>query len=224
MSFRRTVTPSVSVTGELLTSYMTGIGMNFAASPSKDANIEDTLLFASIEVLEKDDLRVAAMLVTWFRVHASWVNADRLTRLIAGRTSPRLHALWSALAQAQSTDRRFVRLAGLYVGPRMDLIEVGTEFQVARHGEDPRFEGTPVRVASNILRDRARDILSPTELAKLHHAYRCRLMMGPSYRADMWAALEKDPTLSAAALARKAYGSFATAWHVRRDFELVGYG
>jgi hypothetical protein len=40
----------------------------------------------------------------------------------------------------------------------------------------------------------------------------------------MWAAIEEDPTLSAAALARKAYGSFATAWHVRRDFELVGHG
>jgi hypothetical protein len=106
----------------------------------------------------------------------------------------------------------------------MDLINVGTEFQVARHGEDPRFEGTPVRVASNVLRHRTRDILSPTELAKRHHAYRYRVIMGPSYRADMWAALEEDPTLSIAALARKAYGSFATAWHVRRDFELVSRG
>jgi hypothetical protein len=224
MSFSRGVTPAATVTGELLTSYMAGIGMNFAAPPLRDANIEDTLLFASIEGVKKDDLRVAAVLVTWFGVHASRVNADRLTRLITGQRSPGLRALWSALAQGQSKDRRFARLAGLYVGPRIDLVDVGTDFQVARHGEDARFKGTPVRVASNVLRERAGDILSPTELAKRHHPYRCRVIMGPSYRADMWASLEEDPTLSIAALARKAYGSFATAWHVRRDFELVGQG
>lgn len=46
-------------------------------------------------------------------------------------------------------------------------------------------------------------------------------MIGPTYRADMWAALEGDPTLSAAVLARKAYGSFATAWRVRHDFAVL---
>ena len=55
MSFSRTRTPSVAVTGDFLTSYMTGIGMNFAASSSSfpGPNIEDTLLFASIEGMEK---------------------------------------------------------------------------------------------------------------------------------------------------------------------------
>jgi hypothetical protein len=221
MPFSRTLTPTGAVTGDLLTSYMAGIGMNFAVSPFLEPNIEDTLLFASIEGMEKNDLRVLAMLITWFGVHAPWVNADRLTKLIAAQKLPRVRALWSALAQGQSKDRRFVRLAKLYVGPRNDLTETGTEFQVARHGEDSRFEGSPLRVASNILRNRARDVLQAAELAKRHHAYRCRLMMGPSYRADMWAALEEDPTLSAAALARRAYGSFATAWHVRRDFRLL---
>jgi hypothetical protein len=46
-------------------------------------------------------------------------------------------------------------------------------------------------------------------------------MMGPGYRADMWSALERDSTLSAAELARRTYGSFATAWHVRQDFGLL---
>jgi len=49
-------------------------------------------------------------------------------------------------------------------------------------------------------------------------------MMGPTYRADMWAALEQDPNLTAAEIARRAYGSFATAWQVRRDFGLVRGG
>jgi len=47
------------------------------------------------------------------------------------------------------------------------------------------------------------------------------VLIGPTYRADMWAALEDDPTLSAAALARRTYGSFATAWHVRRDYAVL---
>ena len=88
-----------------------------------------------------------------------------LRKLIVAQKSPRIRALWAALARGQSKDRRFARLAASYVGLRQDLIEAGTEFQVARHGEDPRFEGSPVRVASNILRDRTSDVLQPAELA-----------------------------------------------------------
>src|SRR5258708_23538702 len=56
---------------------MVGIGMNFAASPARDPNIEDTLLYASADAIEKPDLRTLAVLVTWFGVHSSWVNVDR---------------------------------------------------------------------------------------------------------------------------------------------------
>ena len=77
---------------------------------------------------------------------------------------------------------------------------------------------------ANVLRDRAADVEQPAELARHHHAYRYRVIVGPTYRADMWAALEDDPTLSAAALARRTYGSFATAWHVRRDFAVLAGG
>jgi hypothetical protein len=72
-------------------------------------------------------------------------------------------------------------------------------------------------VPAKILRDRAADVEPPAELSRRHHAYRCRVMIGLTYRADMWAALEEDPALAAAALARKTYGAFATAWHVRQD-------
>jgi hypothetical protein len=118
-------------------------------------------------------------------------------------------------------DRRFARLARLYTGPRLELTPTGTDFQIKRFGEDSRLQGSAIRVAANVLRDRAADVLSPADLALRHHAYRWRVIMGPSYRADMWAALEDDPALSAAALAKKTYGSFATAWRVRRDFGLL---
>lgn len=221
MAFSRAFAPSPLVQPDELTSRMVGIGMNFAAPPVPEPNIEDTILFASIEGIEKYDLRVLAVLLTWFGIHAAWVNADRLTKLVAAQGSPRVRAFWSAVARWQKRDRRFARLASLYVEPRLDLIETGTEFQVKRHGEDSRFEGSAIRVAANVLRDRVADVLQPVDLARRHHAYRCRVMVGPSYRADMWAALEEEPTLSAAALARRTYGSFATAWHVRRDFALL---
>ncbi|HMI89194.1 MAG TPA: hypothetical protein VK550_34180 [Polyangiaceae bacterium] len=163
-----------------------------------------------------------AVLVTWFGIHAPWVNADRLTKLVAAEKSDRVQALWSALASWQARDRRFNRLAGVYAGSRVDLLTAGNAFQVKRHGEDPRFAGSPLRAPANVLRDRDADVVEPAKLARRHRAYRRRVMMGPSYRADMWAALENDASLSAAALARKTYGSFATAWHVRRDFALIG--
>jgi hypothetical protein len=221
MAFSRTLAPTQTLQADLLTSCMAGIGMNFTAAPSAEPNIEDTILFASIEGVKNYDLRVLAVLVTWFGIYAPWLNADRLIKMVEAQSSPRLRAFWSALANWHKKDRRFARLARLYVGPRQDLIETGTDFQVRRHGEDPRFEGGPIRVAANVLRDRTSDVLQPAALAQRHNAYRYRVMMGPSYRADMWAALERDPTLSAAELARRTYGSFATAWHVKREFRLL---
>jgi hypothetical protein len=38
----------------------------------------------------------------------------------------------------------------------------------------------------------------------------------------MWALLDREPSLSASELARKAYGSFATAWQVKHDRALIG--
>lgn len=226
MGFNRVLVAPKPAGADALTSGMAGIGMNFA-TPGGDRpnmnqpNIEDTLLCASIEGLEKQDLRVLAILITWFGLHSAWVNADRLTKLVGLDKSGRVRAFWSALARWRQKDRRFARLERMYAGPRLDLMETGTEFQIKRHGEDPRLQGSAIRLAANILRDRPADILPPADLARHHRAYRWRVIIGPSYRADMWAALEDDGTLSAAALAKKTYGSFATAWRVRRDFDLL---
>jgi hypothetical protein len=225
MAFSRVVVSPQPARADALTVDMVGIGMNFATGSARpniaQPNIEDTLLFASIEGMEKPDLRVLAILITWFGVHSAWVNADRLTRLVSLTKSRRIRALWSALARWQQKDRRFARLGRLYRGPRLDLMETGTEFQIKRHGEDQRLKGSAIRVAANVLRDRPADVLSPADLARRHHAYRWRVIIGPGYRADMWAALEDDRSLSAAALAKKTYGSFATAWRVHRDFGLL---
>ena len=197
---------------------MVGIGILVGGVASSAPDLEATLVQASIEGMERDDLRVLAVLVTWFGIHSTHINADRLTRLVALQESKRVRAFWPALARWQATDRRFARLALVYRGPQVELLSTGTDFQVARHGEDERLAGSKLRVPANVLRDRPADVLQPAELARSHAAYRWRLVIGPTYRADMWAALERQPDLSAAALARATYGSFATAWQVRRDF------
>ena len=103
----------------------------------------------------------------------------------------------------------------------MDLLATGTAFHLQRSGEDPRFAGGQLRVPAKVLRDRKDDVFSPAELARRHAAYHHRILLGPSYRADLWAELDRDPTASTAELARRAYASFATAWQVRRDWALL---
>jgi len=76
---------------------------------------------------------------------------------------------------------RIVRLSKLYTGPQQDLFHLGTEFQIKRHGADPRFKGSLLRVPANVLRDHLGDVLFPTDLAKRHRAYHYRVMIGPSY-------------------------------------------
>lgn len=222
MGFRRAIGPSRILTGDELTAALVGIGFNLAASGARNPNIEDTVLAASVEGLEHDDLRVLALLVTWLEVHSAWLNADRLIAIVREYPSPRVRAFWSAVARWLARDRRFARMARAYSGPRVDLLATGTRFQIKRAGEDPRFEGTPVRVPAAVLRDRKDDVQSPAELARRHRAYRRRVMLGPSYRADMWAELEADPSLSPAELARRTYGSFATAWQVKHDWQVLG--
>ena len=207
---------------ESLTAAMAGIGMNFASASANEPNIEDTLFFASVEGVDKEDFRVLAILVTWFGVHHTWVNADRLTKLVIKNGSPRVRAFWCGLAQWQKQDHRFARLAALHKG-RIDPLSSGTDFQIRRRGEDPRFEGTCIRIPANLLRDRGADVLSPEELALRHRAYRYRVAVGPNYRADLLATLEAEPRLSASDLARRTCASFASAWQAKRDF-VIAFG
>jgi hypothetical protein len=94
-----TVDHTQSIRSEVLTSSMAGIGMGFAAYPAPEPNIEDTIVFASIEGLKNYDLGLLAVLVTWFGIYASWVNADDLTKIAKDQGSlgfGRFGPLWPA--------------------------------------------------------------------------------------------------------------------------------
>jgi len=203
---------------------MVGIGMNLAAEPKSDAPIESTLVHASAVGMDQHDSRVLAVLTTWLGVHHGHVNADRLVRSIADHPSPRVRAYWAAIAHWLAKDRRLARLAKLYDGEAIDLLPVGTDFQIARRGEDERFAQSPLRVPAGILRDREADVLSPEALVRRHRGYRNRVLMGPTWRADVWTALEHEPAVAVAEAARRAGCSFATAWQVVQDFRLLHDG
>lgn len=223
MSFKRQISPARELSDRTLDRAMAGIGMRFAVKPSTVLAIEDVLLFASQLGIEQEDYRVLSVLCQWIEVHAAHINVDRLTRLVTECADhPRTKSFWAAVGQWQEQDRRFARLAKLRPKKkRIDLFKTGTDFQIKRRGEHPWFKGTCLRVPAGTLRSRTTDVATPAELAKLHPGYLERVIQGPSYRADMWAALSNDPSLSPTALARATYGSFATAWEVKHDWAIV---
>ncbi len=221
MSFKREIIPAMLPTGERLTAQLIGIGFRLQGEAIANANIEDSIFAASIEGIA-GDYRVLSLLVDWFDIHSERVLADRLYHLALGSSQKRVRVFWAAMAQRKSTDRRFLKFAGLHSGKRIDLLPKGTKFHIARSGEDERFVGTALRVPEGAgLRRRPSDVLSPSRLASVHLPYYYRLLIGPTYRANMWAHLELDTDLSTAELARRCYGSFATAWHVKREWNIL---
>jgi hypothetical protein len=221
MAFSRATAPEPTPAPDELTARMVGIGMNFAARAEVDADIESTLVHASVLGMDDGDLRVLAVLTTWLGVHHTHVNADRLVRLVGAHPSERVRTYWSAVATWLKKDRRLARLAGAYEGAPLELLPTGTAFQIQRRGEDERFTGSKLRVPKGTLRDRPEDVLSPEVLVRRHAGYRNRVLMGPSFRADVWTALEHAPELSIADIARKASCSFATAWQAAQDYRLL---
>ena len=221
MAFSRTAALSERPSAALLTKDLVGIGMNFAAAANPAAPIEETLIHASVAGMDDHDLRVLSVLTTWVGVHQRQLHVDRLVRGLSGVSSARVHAYWAAVARWLSKDRRFARLAKRYGGGAVDLLPTGTDFQLARRGEDARFAGSPLRVPAGTLRDRAADVFSPDVLVRRHAGYRNRVLMGPTWRADVWTVLEATPDVSVAEAARRARCSFATAWQVVQDFRLL---
>ena len=203
-----------------LTARMVGVGMNYAASTEVNADIERTLLHASAVGMDEGDLRVLAVLTTWLEVHHSHVNADRLVRLVGTHPSGRVRAYWAAIAKWLKKDRRFSRLSNEYVGPAVELLPTGTMFQIQRRGEDERFAASMLLAPKGTLRNRYEDVLTPEVLVRRHHGYRNRVLMGPTFRADVWTELEQSSDQSIADLARKTSCSFATAWQVAQEYRL----
>ncbi|MBC7419115.1 MAG: hypothetical protein H7328_00155 [Bdellovibrio sp.] len=221
MSFKREILPQHFAEKEQLSKDMASIGFLVTALPSNNPNIENTIIAVSIEGLN-GDLRSLSLLVNWLEIHRGAINADRLIKMIWQlRKNERLICFWTACAKNILVDSRFKKLKKFYKSKRLDLLNIGTEFQLGRFGEDLRFEKSCLRVPANTLRNRPRDILSSSRLVKLHTTYRYRIMIGPSYRADQWALLEYSKNYTSSELARLSFSSFGSAWQAKQDFEVL---
>jgi len=63
--------------------------------------------------------------------------------------------------------------------------------------------------------------MTEEQLVHFHHGYRARVLMGPTWRADLFSKLDREPTLTVAELARRVGSSFAVAWEAHRDWHLL---
>jgi hypothetical protein len=99
MGYSRAVAPTSAPETDALIEDMAGIGMNLGGRANHRANIENTLFFASEEGMDRADLRVLSVLVTWLGVHGASVNVDRLAKLIEAGGSKRVRAFWEAVGR-----------------------------------------------------------------------------------------------------------------------------
>ena len=221
-------------TGKSLDSDLRAIGFNLGGGKkSTDPNIEASLISASIEAVNNKDNRIAGLLVDWITLHYLRVNVDRLTKFVFSLNDSDykfVKIFWCANAQRLFLkDQRFKRLSELYSGKRLNFAdrfvkkgqERVTKVLIEIKGEDERFKRTCIRVPKGYFSERPHQIFPVSVIAKNHLSYRYRVMMGSSYRADLWALLDSDPNISAYALGKKAYCSYRSAYIAKKDYELL---
>ena len=221
-------------TGKSLDSDLRSIGFNLGGGKkSTDPNIEASIISASIEAVNNKDNRIGGLLVDWITVHYLRVNVDRLTKFVFNLSDldyKFVKIFWCANAQRLFIkDQRFKRLSELYKGRRVGFADrflkkrekKVTKMLIEIKGEDERFKRTCIRIPKGYFPKRLHQIFPVSVIAKNHLSYRYRVMMGSSYRADLWALLDSDSNISAYALGKKAHCSYRTAYMAKKDYELL---
>ena len=221
-------------TGKSLDSDLRAIGFNLSGRKKPtDPNIESVIISASIEAVNNKDNRIGGLLVDWITIHYLRINVDKLTKFIFSLSDIEykfVKIFWCANAQRLfAKDQRFKRLSESYKGRRVNFADrfikkgqrKSTKMLIEIKGEDERFKRTCIRVPKGYFSERPHQIFPVSVIAKNHLIYRYRVMMGPSYRADLWALLDNDPSISAYALGKKAHCSYRAAYMVKKDYELL---
>jgi hypothetical protein len=222
MGFKRVFSINEYPRGAELTGKLIGIGFKIGGIKEENPNIEDTIIAAAIEGMT-GDFRTLSLLTDWLLVHAEILNVERLYKALKNLNNQRVNAYFASIGWQIKKDPRFKKIESLYKGQKLFLdTNQSYEFLVSRNGEDRRFEKTKLIVANGSLRSRPVDIATPREMVQMHKDYYYRTLIGPSFRADMVSCFLRERNISAADLARRCYGSFATAWQVVSDMSLIG--
>jgi hypothetical protein len=233
MSFSRN-SPS-PLEGLELGAAMRGLGLRLGEVGGRvdsQAPIELTLASAVREALDGTrrlpDLRLLGVVVVWLERHAARVNVRHLNWLLTTlKPSPRAAAFWAAVGHwLGKQDARFRVLSKLHEGKPMPLV-TDAEERAAFRGTDPRFDGGPLIVPSGLLRNRPEDVDPPERLAERHRVYRARVLIGPTYRADLLYAVQAELDAGHALpvpadLARKVGCAYGTAAQLLDDVRIAG--
>lgn len=222
MSFKRITALAEYPKNEELTKKLIGIGFKIGGEKEENPNIEDTIIAAAIEGCG-GDYRVLSILTDWLEIHKEVINVDRLVMASKEIRNQKVRAYFSAIGFRFKKDSRFKKLIQVYKEKPVFLgIDSSYPFLVQRNGEDQRFLNSKLIVAKGTIRERKEDVSTPIELAKAHEDYYYRILIGPSFRADMVSLFLRDKNISPSELARKCYGSFASAWQVVTDMKMIG--
>ena len=228
MAERRTTPTPLS--GADLNASLRAVGLRLGprATTLTPPSPEHVVVSAVAEALPTD-YRLLSVTTTWLGVHAPRLHLAELARLLPVAEqecddAERFRAYWAGAAHWLGKDNRWSKVARAYQGKPVFLSTLEPEIArmtLERRGEDPRFSGSRLLVPTGLLRDRAADVDSPAALAKLHPWYRERVRQGPTYRADCWAELERDPTLTPARLAERVGCTYPVAHRAVEDWRLV---
>lgn len=187
-----------------------------------DVDIESTLL-ETIAAFA-DDYRIAAILMSWIKVHGNYVITEKLFKLYgrAGKESAALFP-WMALVAAWAVEcgyHKWRKLVHRENGPVYLYDPEVSESAIRRKGLIPWLEPLGFRVPQNSLRIRETDVLTPEELIRFNPQYRNRYVFGASWRADIVTAIQKGIT-TPMEISRAVGCSYEPAYRISRDFLLV---
>jgi hypothetical protein len=216
------------IAGDALGAAMRSIGLRVGsagpiASKAEPADIEVTLASTAASALPQD-YRLLGVLMAWLQEHHGRVHVPRLGRIIQrSGAGPLVRAFWAAVGMwLGASDARWRTFERLHRGKPLDLDDSETTtLQLLRLGPDTRFAGSALRVHAKLLRSRPADVDTATQLAARHPLYRKRLELGANYRADVWAALDRDPEATPAQIARRVGCAYETARSVAEDWRTL---
>jgi len=224
LAYLRQISPTSFSSGRELTKNLIAIGFNLEGRGNPSVNIEETIVAASLESIVRKDYRVLSLLIQWIETHSPFVLVDRLGKLASEIPHKKVRLFWCAVGQSlQGRDNRYLKLSKLFNKPKKtNILAIDVEFQKKRYGSYEFFDGTCIKIPKNFVRNRPQDILSVSKLAKIHGVYKNRVVMGASYRADLWATLEAERgKITATELARGAYCSYRSAWLAKEHFKML---
>ncbi len=185
-------------------------------------DIEATLL--DVVGTFPEDYRIASILLSWIKVHGSYVIVEKLFKLRAKATKKTEEAFpWMTLVAAWAVECGYHKWRKLTKQEKAPVYLYGpavSESAILRKGIIPWAEPYGFRIPQNSLRIREADVLTPQELIRLNPQYKNRYLFGSSWRADIVTAIQRGIT-SPTELSRTVGCSYEPAYRISHEYLMI---